>query len=59
MHVPIKIDIEDVEKMVPPFLVPVPSDGVQERGDHNVTSDDGVHGPGGNVSCQQDLTYRE
>lgn len=46
VHMPVEINIEQVEQKVPSFFVSITTDGIEEVGDHDVAPDDRVHGPG-------------
>jgi len=45
VHPPIKIDIENVQKMVSPLFVSVATDRVEEMGDGDVSPDNRVQSP--------------
>lgn len=46
VHVPIEIDVEQVKEKIPSFFVSITTDGIEEVGNDDVTSDNGIHGPG-------------
>lgn len=47
MHMPIQIDIQQIQQPVPPFLMPVPTHRVQKALDDDIPPDDAVQRPFG------------
>lgn len=47
MHVPVEVDVEDLQEPVTALAVAPSADRVEEVGDHNVRPHDGVHAPFG------------
>lgn len=45
VHMPVKINVKDVNKVVSALLVSVAPNRVQECRDDDITSDDGIHSP--------------
>jgi len=44
---PVKVDIQYIEEVIPPFLVSVATYRIQETSDLDIASNDGVHRPFG------------
>ena len=46
VHMPVEVDIEDVQQAVAPFLVPIPAHRVEEIRNDDVAAHDRIHRPG-------------
>lgn len=46
MHVPVEINVQQIEKKVPSLFVSITADGVEEVRDDDITPDDRIHSPG-------------